>query len=65
MYSSSGTSFVRPEILEELVKLVTLEPEENAEDKVKFKSVICRYHTCHMCDCIHVYTCTCTCTMFI
>ena len=34
------SSFVRPEILEQLVKLITLEPEENAEDKVKFKSVI-------------------------
>ena len=32
-------SFVRPEILEQLVRLVTLEPEEDAEDKVKFKSV--------------------------
>ena len=30
---------MRPEILEQLVKLVTLEPEEDAEDKVKFKSV--------------------------
>ena len=30
-------SFVRPDILEQLVKLVTLEPEENVEDKVKFK----------------------------
>jgi hypothetical protein len=32
---------VRPEILEQLVKLVTLEPEHDAEDKVKFKSVYC------------------------
>lgn len=33
-------SFVRPDILEQLVKMITLEPEEDAEDKVKFKSVI-------------------------
>ena len=31
--------FRSPDILEQLVKLVTLEPEENVEDKVKFKSV--------------------------
>ena len=31
------SSFVRPEVLEQLVKLVTLEPEDDAEDKVKFK----------------------------
>ena len=30
-------SFVRPEILEQLVRMVTLEPDEDAEDKVKFK----------------------------
>ena len=30
-------SFVRPEILEQLVRMVTLEPDKDAEDKVKFK----------------------------
>ena len=33
-------SFVQPEILEQLVKLVTLKPDDDAEDKVKFKSVV-------------------------
>ncbi|CAI8032066.1 Serine/threonine-protein phosphatase 6 regulatory subunit 2 [Geodia barretti] len=31
--------FLRPEILEQLVKMVTLEPEHDAEDKVKFNHV--------------------------
>ena len=36
---SSLLSLARSDVLEELVKLVTLEPENNVEDKVKFKCV--------------------------
>jgi hypothetical protein len=41
---------VRPEILEQLVKLVTLEPEHDAEDKVKFKypHLSCELLTCEV-----------------
>jgi hypothetical protein len=42
--------FVRPEILEQLVKLITLEPEDDAEDKVKFKypHLSCELLTCEV-----------------
>ena len=48
-------SFVRPEILEQLVKMITLEPEEDAEDKVKFKSVNTHF-TC-IATCVYSLLC--------